>query len=65
MAKPPLKPGQPVPKSGQYERIGPRGGGTGKEVTGVKGKRLPPAPGPKQTYKLVDPTKHKRTRGPR
>ncbi|MEK7463510.1 MAG: hypothetical protein AAB610_00090 [Patescibacteria group bacterium] len=55
-----LKPGQIVPKSGQYERIGPRGGETGKEITGVKGKPLPPTPVVGSTYKLVDKTKHKR-----
>lgn len=53
-----LKPGQQVPKSGQYERIGPRGGKTGEEVTGVRGKILPPTPKPGSTYKLVDATKH-------
>ena len=55
-----FKPGQTVPKSGQYAKIGPRGGETGKEITGVKGKTFPPAVQPKVTYKLVDTTKHKR-----
>lgn len=50
-----LKPGTPAPKSGQYKNPG-----TGNEVTGVKGKPLPPTPLPGQGYKLVDPTKHKR-----
>ena len=50
-----LKPGTPAPKSGQYQNPG-----TGNEVTGVKGKPLPPTPRPGQGYKLVDPTKHKR-----
>jgi hypothetical protein len=49
-----LKPGTPAPKSGQYQNPG-----TGTEVTGVKGKPLPPTPRPGQGYKLVDPTKHK------
>lgn len=53
-----LKPGKAVPRSGQYEIIGPRGGKTGEEITGVKGKTLPPTPTKKSTYKLVDPTKH-------
>ncbi len=44
----------------RYEIIGPRGGKTGKEVTSVKGKPLPPPEKPKITYKLVDPTKHHR-----
>jgi hypothetical protein len=60
MEKPPLKPGTKVPRSAQYERVGPRGGGTGVEITGVRGKRLPPTPEPDQGYKMVDPTKHKR-----
>ena len=28
-----LKPGQPAPRSGQYEQVGPRGGHTGEERT--------------------------------
>ena len=50
-----LKPGTPAPTSGQYAN--PK---TGTEVTGVKGKPLPPTPQPGQGYKLVDPTKHKK-----
>lgn len=57
MAKP-LKPGTRAPRSGQYEIIGPRGGGTGKERTVVRNEPLPPTPKPGQGYKLVDPTKH-------
>ena len=53
-----LKPGQSVPQSGQYEIVGPRGGKTGEEITGVRGKTLPPTQKPGSTYKLVDPTKH-------
>lgn len=60
MSKPPLKPGAVTPRSGQYERIGPRGGRSGEEVTSVEGKPLPPTPGPGQGYRLVDPTKHRR-----
>jgi len=60
MSKPPLKPGTPAPRSGQYERVGPRGGGTGTEVTSTRGKPLPPTREPGQGYRLVDPTKHKR-----
>jgi hypothetical protein len=52
-----FKSGQKVPRSGQYEIIGIRGGHTGEEITGVKGKILPPTPKPGQEYKLVDPTK--------
>lgn len=58
MNKPPLKPGTPTPRSGQYERIGPRGGHSGEEVTSTRGKPLPPTPKPGEGYKLVDPTKH-------
>lgn len=53
-----LKPGQTVPRSGQYEIIGPRGGRTREEITGVKGKTLPPTPKAGLSYKLVDATKH-------
>lgn len=52
------KPGQIAPRSGQYQKIGPRGG-RGPEVTSVKGEPLPPTPTKGTTYKLVDPTKHK------
>ena len=34
-----LRPGGKVPRSGQYQQTGPRGG-QGKEVTSVKGERL-------------------------
>jgi len=55
------KPGTPAPKSGQYVPVGPRGGKAGNnEVTSVGGKPLPPTPEPGQTWKLVDPTKHKK-----
>ncbi|HYN54166.1 MAG TPA: hypothetical protein VES38_05625 [Methylotenera sp.] len=50
-----LTPGTPAPKSGQYKNPN-----TGTEITGVKGKPLPPTPRPGQGYVLVDPTKHKR-----
>ncbi|MEV0465139.1 hypothetical protein AB0I30_08355 [Nocardia tengchongensis] len=59
----PLKPGNKAPHSGQYEKIGPRGGHTGEEVTGVKGRKLPPSSKPGQTYELVDPTKNGAGRG--
>jgi len=54
-----LKLGQPAPKSGQYEQVGPRGGRTGKEITAPKGHTLPPTDKPGQGYILVDPTKNK------
>jgi len=50
-----LKPGTPVPVSGQYKN--PQ---TGTEITGVRGKPLPPTTRPGQGYVLVDPTKHKK-----
>jgi hypothetical protein len=61
MAKKPerFKPGQPAPTSGQYERVGPRGGRTGNEVTATAGEPLPPTPEPGQRYILVDKTRHK------
>jgi hypothetical protein len=58
MSKKSYRPGESTPKSGQYEIVGPRGGGTGKERTSVEGKPLPPTPKPGQQYILVDPTKH-------
>lgn len=53
-----LKPGQNAPRSGQYVIVGPRGGNTGEERTSTRGNPLPPTPQPKQTYRLVDPTKN-------
>jgi hypothetical protein len=57
-----LRPGAKVPRSGQYQQTGPRGG-QGKEVTSVKGERLPPTPRRGMTYTMVDPTKNKSGRG--
>ncbi len=54
----PLKPGQRAPRSGQYQKIGPRGG-KGDEVTVVNGEPLPPTQTKGTTFKLVDPTKNK------
>lgn len=56
--KPPLKPGQTVPRSGQYEMVGPRGGHTGIERTMVRGEPAPPTRQSGQGYRLVDPTKN-------
>ena len=53
-----FKPGEKAPASGQYEKVGPRGGGTGKEVTVVKNEPLPPTQEKGQKYILVDKTKH-------
>lgn len=57
--KKPSKPGQKVPRSGQAEIVGPRGGRTGVERTVVKGEPFPPTPKQGQGYVIVDPTKHK------
>jgi hypothetical protein len=57
-----LKSGQKAPVSGQYRRIGPRGG-KDVEVTVVRGEPLPPSPKPKMTYDLVDPTDNRSGRG--
>ncbi len=54
-----LKPGQQVERSGQYEIVGPRGGGTGEERTMAKGEKAPPTPEAGQKFRLVDPTKNK------
>lgn len=55
-----LRPGQQTPTSGQYARVGPRGGKVPGEVTSTQGNPLPPTLAPGQKYKLVDATRHKR-----
>lgn len=50
-----LKPGNTAPQSGEYGIRGPRGGDTGQERTGVKGKPLPPTPKPGQSYIMDRP----------
>lgn len=50
-----VPPGTPAPSSGQY-----RPGGGGSEITGVKGRPLPPTPKSGQGWVLVDRTRHKR-----
>lgn len=57
-----LKPGDTAPYSGQYQEIGPRGG-KGREVTSVKGERLPPTTKSGSSYNLVDRSKNKSGRG--
>lgn len=54
------KPGETVPRSGQAEIIGSRGGETGNERTVVRGKPFPPTPRPNQEYAIVDKTKHRK-----
>ncbi len=63
MSKPSmLKPGHVVPRSGQYQQLGPRGGVV-REITAVKGEVMPPTPKPNMSYRLVDATKNKSGRG--
>jgi len=52
------KPGQKAPASGQYQIVGPRGGG-GPERTVTRGEPLPPTPAVGSKYRLVDRTRHK------
>ena len=60
-----LRPGQNVPRSGQYEIVGPRGGRTGEERTMVRGEPAPPTPSSGQRFQLVDPSKNGAGRGKR
>jgi len=60
MAKKIFKPGQEVPVSAQYAKIGSSGHKTKKEITSVKGKKFPPAPRAGMKYKLTDRTRHKK-----
>ncbi|BAT56725.1 hypothetical protein NOS3756_57370 (plasmid) [Nostoc sp. NIES-3756] len=53
-------PGDRTPISGQYELINPDGEATGLEVTSTAGHPFPPTKQADQSYKLVDPTKHKK-----
>lgn len=55
MGKKIYHPGQKADVSGQLKNTT-----TKTEVTVVEGERIPPTPGPKQNYVLVDKTKHKR-----
>ena len=54
-----FKPGQKIPESGQAE-IFSQGKPTGIERTVVEGKPFPPTPKKKQTYFIVDKTKHEK-----
>lgn len=57
-----LKPGDRAPASGQYQQIGPRGG-KGREVTSVRGERLPPTTQRGAAYNLVDRTRNQSGQG--
>lgn len=59
-AKVVYRPGMTVPRSGQYEKVGPRGGRTGHEVTVVKGEPFPLTSEPGQVYVLADKIKDKK-----
>ncbi len=63
MANKNIRPGRTVPRSGQYEIEGARGGRTGEERTMVRGETAPPTPKAGQTLVLVDATKNKAGRG--
>lgn len=54
------RPGERTPVSGQYELINSDGEGTGLEVTSTTGHPFPPTSKPDQSYRLVDPTLHKK-----
>ncbi|MBD2249069.1 hypothetical protein H6G26_38100 [Nostoc sp. FACHB-888] len=54
-------PGERTPTSGQYEVINSDGKGTGLEVTSTAGNPFPPTSESDQSYRLVDPTKHKKS----
>lgn len=53
--------GERTPISGQYEVINSNGKSTGLEVTSTAGNPLPPTSESDQSYRLVDPTKHKKS----
>lgn len=55
-----LRSGTKTPVSGQYRRVGSRGGESGAEVTSTKGNPLPPAK-KGETFRLIDKTKHRKS----
>ncbi|MEH2249359.1 hypothetical protein [Nostoc sp.] len=55
------RPGERTPQSGQYELINSDGDGTGLEITSISGHPFPPTSEPDQSYRLVDPTLHKKS----
>ena len=63
MAKEPLRPGHRSPVSAQLKVVGPRGGVSGREITSIKGKTLPPGPVPGTTYRITDRTNNKSGKG--
>jgi hypothetical protein len=63
MAKQIFRPGDRSPVSAQMKVVGPRGGVSGKEITTVKGKVLPPGPVPGVTYRIADRTNNTSGKG--
>lgn len=59
MANRGMKPGTPTPRSGLYDKIGPRGGDTGEQVSSTRGKPLPPTDRRGETWRLAEPAHHK------
>ncbi len=53
-----FKPGEPAPRSGEYEIRGVRGGHSGKERTVVRGEPLPPTPRAGERYTLSRPARN-------
>ena len=54
-----FKPGSPAPRSGIYDKIGPRGGNTGQQADSTKGNPLPPTSKPGESWRLNTPAHHK------
>lgn len=59
MSKRGLTPGTATPKSGIYEKLGPRGGKTGEQVSSTRNHPLPPTDRSGETWKLVKEAHHK------
>jgi hypothetical protein len=53
-----LKPGEPAPRSGIYDMVGPRGGLTGEQKVSTESKPLPPTDKAGQGYRLARPAHH-------
>jgi len=59
MASKTYTPGTPTPRSGIYDKVGPRGGNTGQQADSTKGNPLPPSARPGETWRLNTPARHK------
>ena len=53
-----LPPGVKAPRSGIYERVGPRGGHTGEQPDSTRGKPLPPTDHGGKVWRLITPAHH-------